>query len=77
MTATTSAVYGPPNPFDDKQVADAFWELKGDLMSILVGFLSFITPHKPITAHTKATRRFEVYYKAGGMRHMSPESVTR
>ncbi|EFZ03033.1 cytochrome P450 [Metarhizium robertsii] len=70
-TATTRSVYGPMNPYDDKAVADAFWEFESGLMSILVGVLPSITARKPIAARTKVAKAFEAYYKAGGVQKAS------
>ncbi|OKL60389.1 hypothetical protein UA08_04239 [Talaromyces atroroseus] len=70
-TATTRAVYGPMNPYDDKSIADAFWEFESDLMSILVGFLPSITARKSIAARAKVAKAFEAYYKAGGVHKAS------
>ncbi|KAI1382665.1 cytochrome P450 [Hypoxylon trugodes] len=70
-TATTRSVYGPMNPFDDKAIADAFWEFESGLMSILVGFLPSIMARKPIAARTKVAKAFEAYYKAGGLEKAS------
>lgn len=75
--ATTRAVYGPQNPFDDKQVADAFWEFEGGLMSILVGFLPSITARKPVAARTKVAQAFERYYKVGGVEQASAYAKNR
>ncbi|KUI54984.1 25-hydroxycholesterol 7-alpha-hydroxylase [Cytospora mali] len=65
--ATTRAVYGPLNPFDDREIRDAFWEFEAGLVRILVGFLTSITARKPVAARAKAVRAFEKYYKAGGI----------
>ncbi|KAI0485250.1 cytochrome P450 [Xylariaceae sp. FL0804] len=70
-TATTRSVYGPMNPFEDKAIADAFWEFEAGLMSILVGFLPSITARKPIAARTRVAKAFEAYYKAGGVEKAS------
>ncbi|RYP77947.1 hypothetical protein DL771_000806 [Monosporascus sp. 5C6A] len=70
-TATTRSVYGPMNPYDDKAIADAFWEFESGLMSILVGFLPSITARKPVAARTKVAKAFEAYYKAGGVQKAS------
>ncbi|XDG01572.1 hypothetical protein ABKA04_001187 [Annulohypoxylon sp. FPYF3050] len=70
-TATTRSAYGPMNPYDDKAIADAFWEFESGLMSILVGFLPSITARKPIAARTKVAKAFEAYYKAGGVEKAS------
>ncbi len=69
--ATTRSVYGPMNPYDDKAIADAFWEFESGLMSILVGFLPSITARKPIAARTKVAKAFEAYYRAGGVEKAS------
>ncbi|KUI68413.1 25-hydroxycholesterol 7-alpha-hydroxylase [Cytospora mali] len=65
--ATTRAVHGPLNPFDDKETCDAFWEFEAGLVQILVGLLPSITARKPVAARTKAAQAFEKYYKAGGI----------
>ncbi|POS77273.1 hypothetical protein DHEL01_v204344 [Diaporthe helianthi] len=70
-TATTRSVYGPMNPYDDKAIADAFWEFEGGLMSILVGFLPSIMARRPIAAREKVSKAFEKYYKAGGVQKAS------
>ncbi|KAI1080056.1 cytochrome P450 [Whalleya microplaca] len=70
-TATTRSVYGPLNPYDDKAVADAFWEFESGLMSILVGFLPSITARNPVAARSKVAKAFEAYYKAGGVQKAS------
>ncbi|CAN8100028.1 unnamed protein product [Discula destructiva] len=70
-TATTRSVYGPMNPYDDKAIADAFWEFESGLMSILVGVLPSITARKPIAARNKVAQAFEAYYKAGGVEKAS------
>ncbi|KAI2625674.1 cytochrome P450 [Hypoxylon sp. NC1633] len=70
-TATTRSVYGPMNPYDDKAVADAFWEFESGIMSILVGFLPSITARKPIAARIKVAEAFEKYYRAGGVEKAS------
>ncbi|KAK7740433.1 hypothetical protein SLS62_011114 [Diatrype stigma] len=76
-TATTRAVYGPLNPFDDKEVADAFWEFEGGLMAILVGVLPSITARKPVAARAEVARAFEAYYRAGGVREASAYARNR
>ncbi|KAG6356841.1 hypothetical protein INS49_014715 [Diaporthe citri] len=70
-TATTRSVYGPLNPYDDKEVADSFWEFESGLMSILVGSLPSITARKPVAARAKVAKAFEAYYKAGGVQKAS------
>ncbi|VUC22732.1 unnamed protein product [Clonostachys rosea] len=67
-TATTRSVYGPMNPYNDKSVADAFWEFEAGLMSILVGVLPAITARKAIAARTKVSKAFEEYYNKGGVK---------
>ncbi|KAL9619511.1 MAG: hypothetical protein Q9160_005874 [Pyrenula sp. 1 TL-2023] len=69
--ATTRSVYGPLNPYNDKAIADAFWEFENGLMSILVGFLPSVTARKPIMARDKVAKAFEAYYKAGGLENAS------
>ncbi|KAI5921260.1 cytochrome P450 [Camillea tinctor] len=76
-TATTRSVYGPMNPYDDKAIADAFWEFESGLMSILVGFLPSITARKPIAARKKVAKAFEAYYKAGGVQKASALALNR
>ncbi|KAL2017349.1 hypothetical protein VTK56DRAFT_2272 [Thermocarpiscus australiensis] len=70
-TATTRSVYGPMNPYEDKAIADAFWEFERGLMSILVGFFPSIVARKPIAARDKVAKAFEAYYKGGGVKKAS------
>ncbi|GAB1316379.1 hypothetical protein MFIFM68171_06589 [Madurella fahalii] len=70
-TATTRSVYGPMNPYDDKAIADSFWEFESCIMSILVGFLPSITARKAIAARDRVAMAFEAYYKAGGVEKAS------
>ncbi|KAI9154727.1 Cytochrome P450 monooxygenase nodJ [Paramyrothecium foliicola] len=70
-TATTRSVYGPLNPYDDKAIADAFWEFESGLMAILVGFLPSMTARRPIAARNKVAKAFVDYYKAGGVQSAS------
>ncbi|KAK0621945.1 putative cytochrome P450 [Bombardia bombarda] len=70
-SATTRSVYGPLNPYDDKEVADAFREFESGLMTILVGILPSLTARKPIAARAKVVKAFEKYYKAGGVQQAS------
>ncbi|PVH95591.1 putative cytochrome P450 [Periconia macrospinosa] len=69
--ATTRAVYGPMNPYEDKEIVDAFWEFESGLMSILVGVLPWLTARKPIAARTKVSDAFKKYYSAGGVEQAS------
>ncbi|KAK8076766.1 hypothetical protein PG994_004038 [Apiospora phragmitis] len=66
-TATTRSVYGPMSPYEEKSIADAFWEFEGGLMSLLVGVLPWLTARKPIAARDKVAKAFEAYYRAGGV----------
>ncbi|KAK3325001.1 hypothetical protein B0H66DRAFT_587854 [Apodospora peruviana] len=65
------SAYGPMNPYNDKTVADAFWEFEAGLMTVLIGFLSSLTARKPIAARDKLAETFEAYYKAGGLEQAS------
>ncbi|KAM7208167.1 Cytochrome P450 [Naviculisporaceae sp. PSN 640] len=65
-TATTRSVYGPHNPFNDKAIADAFWDFENGLMTILVGILPSITARKAVAARDKVAKAFETYYKTPG-----------
>ncbi|KAK2593009.1 hypothetical protein QQS21_009299 [Conoideocrella luteorostrata] len=70
-TATTGSIYGPMNPFNDKAVADAFWEFESGLTLIFVGILPSLTSRKPIAARNKVASAFEAYYKSGGFEKAS------
>ncbi|KAK7752917.1 hypothetical protein SLS62_005076 [Diatrype stigma] len=76
-TATTRSVYGPMNPYDDKAIADAFWEFESGLMSILVGICPSITARKSIAARARVAKAFETYYKAGGVQKASALAQNR
>ncbi|KAI4858653.1 putative cytochrome P450 [Hypoxylon rubiginosum] len=75
--ATTRAIYGPQNPFDDREIRDAFWEFEAGLMQIIVGFLPSITARKPVAARAKVVRAFEEYYNAGGIDEASAYARNR
>ncbi|GAM88128.1 hypothetical protein ANO11243_061590 [Dothideomycetidae sp. 11243] len=66
--ATTRSAYGPKNPYDDKEIADAFWVFEGGMMSILLGILPSITARKPTAARDKLAGAFEDYYRSGGVK---------
>ncbi|KAH7303534.1 putative cytochrome P450 [Stachybotrys elegans] len=75
--ATTRAIYGPMNPFEDKEIADAFWDFEEGLMSIVIGFLPSLTARKPVAARNKAVRAFQEYYKNGGIEQASAYAKSR
>jgi hypothetical protein len=69
--ATTRSVYGPMNPYEDKSVADAFWDFESGVMSIVIGILPSITARKPIAAREKVAKAIAAYYEAGGVEKAS------
>ncbi|KAI2769288.1 cytochrome P450 [Daldinia loculata] len=76
-TATTRSVYGPMSPYEDKSIADSFWEFECGLLPILVGFLPSITAQKPIKARNNVAKAFEAYYKAGRVKKASAFAQSR
>ncbi|OTA92911.1 hypothetical protein M434DRAFT_21668 [Hypoxylon sp. CO27-5] len=70
-TTTTKSIYGPMNPYNDKAIADAFWDFGSGFMSTLIGFLPSITARKPIAARTKIADAFKAYYESGGVQKAS------
>ncbi|KAK8057936.1 hypothetical protein PG996_011873 [Apiospora saccharicola] len=70
-TATTRSVYGPMSPYEDKAIADSFWEFESGLMSILIGVLPWLTARKPLAARDRVAKAFEAYYRAGGVEQAS------
>ncbi|KAF2232166.1 cytochrome P450 [Viridothelium virens] len=63
--ATTNSVYGPPNPFKDREIADAFWEFERNIFSLVMGVLPSITARSGIAARAKVSKAFEQYFKDG------------
>ncbi|KJZ72490.1 hypothetical protein HIM_08159 [Hirsutella minnesotensis 3608] len=76
-TATTRSVYGPMNPYEDKAIANAFWEFESGLMPILIGIFPSILARKPIAARNKVAKAFEAYYRAGGLKQASALAQNR
>ncbi|KAL6715277.1 hypothetical protein ACLMJK_007541 [Lecanora helva] len=64
--AFTDAVYGPQNPFNNKIVRDAFWELTRNLTPLLVGILPSFTARKGVEARATFAEAFEQYYRNEG-----------
>lgn len=69
--ATTDSVYGPQNPFKDKDVVNAFWEFENDLMSILVGIMPSVMARKGIAGRARVAKAFERYFLAEGHKQAS------
>ncbi|KAL9086304.1 MAG: hypothetical protein Q9165_007219 [Trypethelium subeluteriae] len=61
--ATTNSVYGPSNPFRDREIEDAFWEFERNIFSLVMGVLPSITARKGIAARAKVSKAFEQYFK--------------
>lgn len=70
-TATTRSVYGPLNPFDDKSIADAFWEFESGFMAIVANILPSLLARKPVAAREKVANAFVKYYESGGVKQAS------
>ncbi|KAK4189459.1 cytochrome P450 [Podospora australis] len=70
-TATTRSVYGPMNPYDDKDIADAFWDFQEGIVALLLGILPTLTARKPTAAREKVVKAFVKYYQAGGHKQAS------
>lgn len=69
--ATTNSVYGPQNPFKDREVQDSFWQFENQMMSILVGILPSIFASKGLAARARVSKAFEDYFKTGGYKEGS------
>ncbi|KAK4206274.1 cytochrome P450 [Rhypophila decipiens] len=65
--ATTRAVYGPNNPFEDPAIAEAFWEFEAGFMAIVANVLPAITARKALAARDKVANAIEAYYRNGGI----------
>ncbi|KAK0673550.1 cytochrome P450 [Cercophora samala] len=65
-SATTKAVYGPLNPYDDQSVADAFWEFEAGIMPIVINILPTLFARKAIAARNKVQEAFYKYYISNG-----------
>ncbi|KAK0701165.1 cytochrome P450 [Apiosordaria backusii] len=65
-SATTKAVYGPLNPYNDKSIADAFWEFEAGIMPIVINILPSLFARKAMAARDKVSNAFYTYYRANG-----------
>ncbi|ETS86313.1 hypothetical protein PFICI_00141 [Pestalotiopsis fici W106-1] len=67
MMATTGAIYGPLNPFNDAKVRTVYYDLQAGLLRLLMGFMKPIFAKKPLEALETITEAFEKYYARGGL----------
>ncbi|KAI1859319.1 uncharacterized protein JN550_012128 [Neoarthrinium moseri] len=67
MMATTGAIYGPLNPFNDTKVRTVYYDLQADLLRLLMGFMKPIFAKKPLQALEIISEAFEKYYAEGGL----------
>jgi cytochrome P450 len=75
--ATTRSVYGPQSPFEEKAVADAFWEFEKGIMSILIGVLPSLTARKATAARDKVAKAFLRYYQSDALEMASAYAKNR
>ncbi|KAK4204646.1 putative cytochrome P450 E-class, group IV [Triangularia verruculosa] len=64
--ATTKAVYGPLNPYNDTAIAEAFWDFTAGIMPILINVLPSVFARKAIAARDKVSSAFLEYYTSNG-----------
>ncbi|KAK8062701.1 cytochrome P450 [Apiospora hydei] len=67
MMATTSAVYGPQNPFNDPAVRAAYYKLEGGLLTLVTGFLPSLLAKEALKARRVITEAFLKYYAENGL----------
>ncbi|KAK4652584.1 hypothetical protein QC762_501870 [Podospora pseudocomata] len=70
-SATTRAVYGPMNPYNDQSIADAFWEFEQGIMPIIINILPILFARKAIAARAKVSQAFYKYYTSNGQESAS------
>ncbi|KAI1171882.1 cytochrome P450 [Nemania sp. FL0916] len=76
-TATTRAIYGPMNPYNDQVVTDAFWQFERGIISLYFNAFPLITARSTIAARDKVVRAFEKYYSAQGPEYASDFAKNR
>ncbi|KAL9622344.1 MAG: hypothetical protein Q9160_003355 [Pyrenula sp. 1 TL-2023] len=64
--ASSNAVYGPMNPFLNKEVEDAFWAYQDDFGAIMMNFLPKLTARKGIYGRKVVSDYFYEYFKNNG-----------
>ncbi|KAF2142289.1 uncharacterized protein K452DRAFT_248906 [Aplosporella prunicola CBS 121167] len=64
--ATTEAVFGPKNPFQDPDVLDAFWKFEPGIVVLLLQLLPSILARESIQAREKLVEAFMKYYGSKG-----------
>ncbi|KAF2868440.1 cytochrome P450 [Massariosphaeria phaeospora] len=61
--ATTSAAYGPSNPYKDPTVEAAFWTFKAGMSQLILDFLPTWTASEAVTALDFSASAFENYFR--------------
>ncbi|KAL6713087.1 hypothetical protein ACLMJK_009208 [Lecanora helva] len=64
--ATTNAVYGPRNPYANRDVENGFWDLVGGLTMMFVNFMPSMTAPKGYRGRETVARAFVQYYNDKG-----------
>ncbi|CAG8956289.1 hypothetical protein HYFRA_00003669 [Hymenoscyphus fraxineus] len=66
--ATTECIYGPQNPYRDREVENGFWDFAdGTIMVLLAGFLprNGMFASKPLAGRQKVVKAMDRYFSSG------------
>ncbi|KAJ5668219.1 uncharacterized protein N7477_006789 [Penicillium maclennaniae] len=65
--ASNDTMFGPMNPFKDKEVSDAFWDYEKNLGALVANALPWLIARKPLKARCKIAAAILKYHQAGGV----------
>ncbi|KAJ6111892.1 hypothetical protein N7523_007953 [Penicillium sp. IBT 18751x] len=65
--ASNDTMFGPMNPFKDKEVSDAFWDYEKNLGALVANALPWLIARKPLKARSKIAAAILKYHQAGGV----------
>ncbi|KAJ5118842.1 hypothetical protein N7476_011197 [Penicillium atrosanguineum] len=69
--ASNDTMFGPMNPFKDKELSDAFWDYENNLGALVANALPWLTARKPLKAREKIAAAILKYHQSGGVEQAS------
>ncbi|KAL9131944.1 MAG: hypothetical protein Q9217_000224 [Psora testacea] len=64
--ATTEAVYGPENPFQDSSIEQAFWDYEDNIMMVLANIFPNLTARKAFNGRETTVKALKIYFGKDG-----------
>ncbi|OCL11145.1 cytochrome P450 [Glonium stellatum] len=73
--ATSDAVYGPMNPFQNPEVESAFWDFERNFTTLLVNIMPALTARRGHIGRERVNQAFEKYFRQEG--HKSGSALVK